>query len=383
MSLESERRLKGLLEAVDQETGARNLNLYGAFRNLGARPEEPVGTPVCTAGLLALLKGANEKTGAGDEDLTAATAHLLEARTPEEKRYSFGVVSDIHLQYNTGVADFQRALSYLKDRVAFTCIPGDLVSFASQEHMQAYKACVEGFAGEMPVYEAAGNHESYPELGVGGTIDAALWQSCTGKELYYSFTHLDDVFIFLSLQSERSGDLFPEGGLAWLEETLQAHKDQRCFVFCHAPELADRGADPSGTWAGIMEGTSGKAFVELIKGYPNVIWFHGHTHVTLGVAQYPVSDRNVLGYRSVHVPSLASPRFYDPEAGTLMDSYKDENGNTVWGSSLSEGYVVDVYPNKIVLRGMDFAAGANADQVAPLDQEVYALSTLWKEENHV
>lgn len=301
--------------------------------------------------------------------------------------YSFGVLSDLHLQYGKddygGVADFQRALTYLQDRVSFTCIPGDLVAwagygdveyFGTTNYMEQYKKCIEQYAGSMLVYECAGNHETYPKQGVSGTIDVDLWGETTGKELYYSFSQGDDVFIFLSLKSTNENDLFADGGLNWLEETLEANKNKRCFVFQHCPALSDKSADPSGTWSSIMDGTSGKAFVSLMKKYKNVVWFHGHTHVTLDIDEYPVSD--VLGYKSVHVPSLVSPRFYDESETMLQDYYFDEDGNKVWGALFSEGYIVDVYENKIVIKGIDFAAGSNRNCVEEMYDETYVLNTV-------
>ncbi len=286
--------------------------------------------------------------------------------------YSFGVLSDIHLQYESGNADFERALTYLKDKVDFTCIAGDLVSFASKENMAEYRAYVDMHAGAMQVYECAGNHDTYPELGVAGMIDEQLWKNCTDDEVYYSFEKGDDVFIMLGLKSEKPNELLPDGSLQWLENTLEENKNKRCFVFQHAPELTDATADPSGTYSDIMEGADGKAFVELIKKYPNTVWFHGHTHATLGLKQNPVAH---LDYRSVHIPSLTAPRFYDVANNVLSDYYFDGYGNKIWGSTLSEGYIVDVYANKIVIRGINFAAGENGTQVQPFKDEIYALDT--------
>ena len=52
-------------------------------------------------------------------------------------------------------------------------------------------------------------------------------------------------------------------------------------------------------------------------------------------------DRNFTCH-SVHIPSLSMPREY-------------ENSAYVGKSAESEGYVVDVYENYLVLRGRDFA----------------------------
>lgn len=379
----SKNRIKSLISALDQKMNQRNINLTSAVKILCNQYSGDTGTAYTEVThstavescrqLQKLLNIANKTTGQADMTLTETVQRLCGGYTEPDPLYSFGVLSDLHIQYNTGLDDFQRALTYLKDRVPFTCVCGDLVAYASAEYMAQYKAYVTDYAGNMPIYECAGNHESYPSQGVGADIDSTLWTETTGKELFYTFTYGDDVFIFVGMKSERADDLFPDGALDWLSETLEANKSKRCFLFFHAPELADKGADPSGKWASLMNGTSGKAFIELIKQYQNIVWFHGHTHVTLGVEQYPVSD--ILGYRSVHIPSLVSPRFYNPETDSLIDYVFDENNSKIWGSTLAEGYIVDVYENKIVLRGINFAAGTNKDQIEPFTDEIYALDT--------
>ncbi len=391
MTGRSKRAIRALLGAADRKMGAKNLNLRAAVQALcdgypgeaGAveAPRSGQGIPLeSSSRIRGLLNAANAKTGCSDETVTAAVQRLCDGYQSPRKLYSFGVLSDLHLQYAAehpygGLADFQRALMYLKKKVPFTCVAGDLVSYAAPAHMAQYRAWVERYAGPMELYECAGNHETYPALGVSGDTDEALWREFTGKPLYYSFSYQRDVFIMLGLKSDREEDLFPEGALVWLRDTLEANKNKRCFVFQHCPELADRGADPSGQWTAIMGGSSGQAFVRILRQYPNAVWFHGHTHLTLGAEQYPVSDREVLGYRSVHVPSLVAPRFYDEAQNQLMDYYCDAWGNQIWGSVLSEGYIVDVYENKIVLRGINFAAGPGRDQVSPMPNEIYALDT--------
>ncbi len=290
-----------------------------------------------------------------------------------EPLYSFAALADIHLQYEGGADDYARALTYLRDQVDFTCVAGDLVAYASKEYMEQYRQCVEANAGDMPVYECAGNHETYPAQGQAAKLDEALWTATTGDPVNYTFTVGGDVFIMFSLRSESAAEAFTNADLIWLRDTLEANKNKRCFLFQHVPALTDNTADPSGSWSGIMDGEAGAVFLSLIRQYPNVVWFHGHTHLTLADQTPPVSD---LDYRSVHVPSLASPRFHNQEAGILEDYFYDEAGNQIWGSTMAEGFIVDVYPNKIVIRGINFAAGLHQDKVEPIAGEVYALSTV-------
>lgn len=391
--MECTKKIKAIINAIDRKLNASTVNLSSAVKLLcdsytatKASDYTPINT---TSGsvqvqsidrIKAVLDIANQKTGYNDSTLTEAVQRLCNGydRTDADGKYlyTFGVLSDLHIQYETGLADFQRALEYLSLMTSFTCICGDLVSYATAENMAQYKTYVDTYAGNMPVYECAGNHETYPDLGVGGELDVNLWRTTTGKDPYYSFSYGNDVFIFLSLKSERANDLFVDGGLTWLAETLEANKNKRCFVFQHVQDPADNTADPSHKYSPILNGTSGSEFLRLIKKYKNTVWFHGHTHLTFNVEQYPVSED--LGYRSVHIPSLSGPRFYNKETNSLENYYFDENNNKIWGSELAEGYMVNVYENCIKLICIDFATGENKDTVS-IKSESYIFDTTLQE----
>ncbi len=310
-----------------------------------------------------------------------AGAALASSEDEEEVLlYSFGLLSDLHIQYETGTEDFKRALIYLRDKVPFTCICGDLVSYATAENMAEYREYVDAYSGDMPLFECSGNHDTYDFVNgevKAGTLTGKLlerWIDATGKENpNYSFECGEDVFIFLSMKSDNPDDLFEEEGLRWFAQTLEKNKNKRCFVFQHVQDPEDKTADPSRSYSDILNGISGREFLRLIKKYKNTVWFHGHTHLTFQGDYSPINED--LGYRSVHIPSLSSLRFYDEKLNALENFYFDEHNNKVWGALLSEGYIVDVYRNKIVLKGINFAAGANQNQVELLEDKVFGLDT--------
>lgn len=383
-------RIKSIINAIDRKIGAKTVNLSSAVKILcngyskttasGYTSNTTQSQVASVNRINTVLDNANKKTGYNDSTLTSAVQRLCDGYEEDNLLYSFGVLSDLHIQYETGLADFQRALTYLKDKVPFTCVCGDLVAYATAENMAQYKSYVDAYAGDMQLYECAGNHETYDYIN--GTVTAKTltgdlltrWVNATGKtNPNYSFEYGNDVFIFLSLKSESANDLFVDGGLTWLANTLEANKNKRCFVFQHVQDPADNTADPSHKYSPILNGAPGKEFLRLIKQYKNTVWFHGHTHLTFGVEQYPVSED--LGYRSVHIPSLSGPRFYDKETNELVNYYYDENNVQIWGSTLAEGYIVDVYENKIVLRGINFAAGTNKNEVTEMIDECYVFDT--------
>lgn len=266
-----------------------------------------------------------------------------------QKLYSFGALSDVHIGYQTAESDFQIALSYLneQEKVAFTFICGDLSGDGSDTQLAQYKT----IAGGSSVYAIAGNHE-----GMTADVENRI-ATYTGKPLYYSFAHGNDVFIMVGTiggEMYSDGVVFVDGELQWLYETLEANRNKRCFVFQHIFAGVEKeavcgnagGLYTNWCWHNTAEC---RVFESLMAHYTNVIWFHGHSHLRFALqkfgqlyANYSTAD----GYRSVHIPSLTVPR---------DDANGDGTYENVFGGS--EGYVVDAYENGIHLRGRDFVKG--------------------------
>lgn len=280
-----------------------------------------------------------------------------------DKLYSFLAVFDVHITYNTANEDFQRALSFAESSDCdFTVVGGDLTSTGSDSEMATYKSIVDTYAKTKPVYAIGGNHES-----IWGNMTYDRTTPFTGYPLYYSFTQGDDVFIMLGHYGTYKGD-----GIGWLAsefvtveelqflyETLEANRNKRCFIFNHVYPYEHGTGDAGRLYNGrnwlTTDGGVGQAFVELLRHYKNAILFHGHSHLRLQLqeldpkANYSSAD----GYRSVHVPSLSVPR--DLVDGSLSVIYAE-----------SEGYVVDVFRNHIVLRGRDFIDNDADGHIIPI-----------------
>ena len=262
-----------------------------------------------------------------------------------EKQYTFGALSDVHVVLQTGADDFRKALIYLNETedVAFTCICGDLTQNATVDELSQYKQLVDTYSADTPVYAIAGNHEAYD----GTPVTTDKIQPYTGQPFYYSFVHGDDVFIMVGCYTQNTGNIFTVEELQWLYETLEVNRNKRCFVFQHVFPWGDSGnANNAYAYGDLFAGTKGDVFKSLMQHYKNTVFFHGHSHMKFDLQQEDkkANYSEAFGYRSVHIPSLAVPR--DIVDGTLTNIYAD-----------SEGYIVDVYPNGIHLRGRDFVKG--------------------------
>ncbi|MBO5652779.1 MAG: metallophosphoesterase [Clostridia bacterium] len=265
-----------------------------------------------------------------------------------EVLYRFGALSDVHIGYETAAEDLARAITHFvnEENVAFIGIAGDLTGAATDEQLALYRETVDGYAGSTPVYAVTGNHDTVTFRG-SSVLD--VLEEYTGQPLYYSFTHGDDVFLMMGVYANQEGSLFTEEELAWLAECLATNKDKRVFLFQHV-----RPEDTSGNAHGIYNydiwgGEEQTVFEELLAQNPNVIHFHGHSHLKLYLqeqvknANYDGSD----GYHSVHVPSVSVPRDGDETGADSREECYEE----------SEGFLVEVYETGIRLRGYDFVAG--------------------------
>ena len=311
-----------------------------------------------------------------------------------KKLYSFGLVSDIHLKdTSTGatdgaysLTDYQRALTYFNDNgMDFVCIPGDIVANnRPADGSSPVDESEQEWINELTLFEnynttyfpgkevhfIAGNHDATPLAynnapdGLGKLISVyedgtktgeQVWQEITGRPLNYVVTRGNDVFIFHSMYYWNYVNYCREQDIAWLTTQLETYKNQRVFLFFHVP-LPNTFDGPTSTYSLLMSynsslekyvGRSGD-FYYLAQKYPNVIWFNGHSHYRLS---YETDYDNPNVYQSgesmtmVHCSSLAMPRRKNED-----DSYS----NMV---EESEGYIVDVYENHIVINGIDFANG--------------------------
>lgn len=305
---------------------------YNYFIDLNKAPSN--------ASKIGVYNSSGERVGG----ITIPQSSKIDLASLGEKQYSFGCISDIHLQYDTATDDFKKALTYFNENenVAFTCICGDLSKNGLESELQTYKEYVDTYSPSTPVYAISGNHEGF------NSDILSILEKYTERPLYYSIEYENDVFVFCGIKASKEGELFTTEELQWLYETLEENRNKRVFLFSHV-----RPQDASGNAFGIYNydiwgGNEQIIFESLVNHYKNVILFHGHSHLKFYL-QYGVKNANIdtdFGMYSVHIPSLSVPRDGDASGASSRKEVYAE----------SEGYVVDVYENGVVLKGRDFVA---------------------------
>lgn len=305
----------------------------------------------------------------------------------DEKLYSFGVVSDVHLIKPTLTWDwypiekFDRALSHFQENGCAMCVvSGDLTQCGYRwndkddvdlTQMEAYRTTCAKY--DFPVYEIAGNHESYYSVPI--TDNLEQWEIDTGKrELSYTVEQGEDLFVFLG---QSTGGTVLES-LQWLYEVLEANRNKRCFVFIH-PWLTDDSGNPLTAlennvftmWQNNTGNSNLEAvFKSLMSHYKNTLLFHGHSHTKFENQKLDecANFTKKNGFKSIHIPSSSRPRDVDAETNEAVYSVTE-----------SQCYLVDVYEDYIVLNGIGLTGITSADiaskQYQPCPLGTYKIDT--------
>lgn len=308
-----------------------------------------------------------------------------------EKLYSFGMVSDMHLdgKGNNGTYLSEALTFYENQGCSFCCHAGDMTNigfyaknettgevYLYDEQMSDYKNVIDAHP-TFPVYGICGNHESYNK----SIMDSLEPQSevvleeytnlvnykdrfdnYTNYGLYYTYTHENDVFIFVG---QPSGTPYAFGKieewkneLRWLQNRLEENRDKRCYVFTHLT-LSDDSGNPNNihnAYWGPLENT----LVGIMRHYKNAILFHGHSHLYFTAQEtYTYSNYSTKkGFKSISIPSSGGSR-------AIVDGVFIKNNN----ETLRSGYIADVYKNCIMLKGYNF----HTSQFVPIAQ--YCIDT--------
>jgi hypothetical protein len=289
----------------------------------------------------------------GDTKICDVDMSKMQPTNLGEKLYSFGLVSDMHLDGVGSNGNYLGdAMTFFENQgCSFCCHAGEITNIvfwydsADTEiyltQMAAYKSVIDAHP-DLPMYGICGNHESYNKPIV---ENLAELKEYTGRDLYYTYTHGNDVFIFIG---QPGGTSYVErdewiAELGWLQQTLEANRDKRCFVFEHLT-LSDDSGNPDNIhnayWMD-LEST----LVGVMSHYKNAILFHGHSHLDFN-EQFNWTYSNYStrkGFKSVSIPSSGGSRV------TVDGVLQKVNDSTLRG-----GYIAEVYENCVVLKGYYF-----------------------------
>ena len=257
--------------------------------------------------------------------------------------YTFGLLSDTHVDGDGdddaySVSDLNNAIKFFNDEgCEFIAYCGDMTRDGRDDDFPLLKSCLE--TSSIPNYTIRGNHDCK------NTVD--MYKNATGMEQDYTKTKNNDLFIFLSLDNDNSRTT--DGGLTqekvdWLTNIINTSNHQRIFLFYHYffRNTSGDGEGRSYPYGTIGDGTLvsyAQDFVNLVNNTPNLIFCTGHSHFKFNLQD---TNPNANYYHNscyyIHVPSGSRPR------NSSVESLYAE----------SEGYLVEVYSDKVLFKPQDF-----------------------------
>lgn len=262
-----------------------------------------------------------------------------------EPNLVFPVISDTQVDTN-GTTDLQKlreAMGQLNEvapnQDAFVVV-GDLTDHGYiEEYDRFFSVFNEKVKPEIASFFTIGNHEYNNGLSAEDSQKRFLEQ--TGMESpYYHKVIKGHHFIMLSTEDGRLDGYYSKEQIAWLGKQLkQAEQDtpnQPIFVFLHQ-HISDTvyGSDDWG-----IEFNK-ELLYDTLNDYPQVLTFSGHSH-------YPLDEPKSIHQKDFTSVGTASISYMEVEHGKLQGNLPPGN------QKVSQGLVVKVYDNEVVIKRRDF-----------------------------
>ncbi|MDT8715771.1 chitobiase/beta-hexosaminidase C-terminal domain-containing protein [Clostridium sp. 19966] len=286
-----------------------------------------------------------EGTVNGISEKARADVNVVEGEGP---LYSFQVFSDTHIVSNLNYIHDKNLDNALKDinkvdpNSSRLIINGDVVDSGLAANWDAFSTIVN--SNKHPKIDMAlGNHDTWQE---NSWIDQNEYDiskqnfiKYSGEpNVYYDYWLNDYHYIFLgSEKSDGNSAYFSDTQLKWFQQTIaqDVKNNKPIFVFIHQP-LYDTVA---GSKPGQMDKNldQDKEVRDILAKYPQAILFTGHTHWEFG-------SKDMFYNKSL------CTMFNVPSCGYCWTDANAED-------DISEGYYIDVYKDKILIKGRNFTKG--------------------------
>ncbi|MEK4251200.1 metallophosphoesterase family protein [Paenibacillus sp. FSL W7-1287] len=254
------------------------------------------------------------------------------AQCPESKGIMhIGDVTDhgFHEEYD----QFQRIWNQHKKKLPPLYITTGNHDVGLPESEEQLQQLWEQFKNKFPAHNLS---NSKPELEIGSWEDRSgrFLERIGNSALYHD--HWINGYHFIFLSTEQGLPIYCSLSsiqLEWLKQRLaeEATPEKPIFLFLHQPlKNTVAGSLEHQNWYGVIEDEKLKL---ILSNYPQVVMFSGHSHWELG-APYTYNDSAPAMFNAASVAYL----------WTDEDEFK-------YGS---QGYYVDVYNSKVVVRGRNF-----------------------------
>lgn len=225
-------------------------------------------------------------------------------------------------------------------------VVGDIANSGRKVEWEHTKELMDGVPNLPNMYFSLGNHDLYGSESF-DTLVQNFYDFAKTDKVYYEKTINGYHHVFLGSESKASGvdaDL-SQAQLDWfdrkLAEITQKEPYKPVFVYLHQSLYNTiAGSFPGQGWDGIMQED---AFKNIVKKYPQIHMFNGHSH-------WDLNTRGSMHGRTKELPNI----FNTASVAYLWSSFYIPTGEYMRGS---QGYYVKVYADKVLVLGRDFVNG--------------------------
>lgn len=306
--------------------------------------------------------------------------------------FRFAVISDVHLSYSYHTeeqiisnadryADAIAYMYYLSDgKLDSIMMCGDYTSIGDKNQGTTFAQCTEVIINDIfkenkpKILIGMGNHDTH----WGGCMNVKQWYDlldeyglCDGfepdSELNLGNIHVKmekdgKTYHMLYLETEEyAGNEFQARTLYWLDNTLskitKENPDHYVIVGSHGPIMesgvygTDIKLDGGANWANSKDNIH-----NVLKKYPQVVYFSGHTHYA-GYLNTTIMQKD---YTALNVAAVLSMSYYNSQ----YNKYLDSSGA---GRSGGMGYYIEIDANGAMkLQRVDFSYSGDAAKVEKL-----------------
>jgi len=265
----------------------------------------------------------------------------------------FQIISDTHIKGDANDTYSKNFLSMLNDIVKNSpnsegiFVVGDNVDRGDKpEYWTYFENLYKSVKNAPPMYLGIGNHEysgvSF-ENGLSSFLQhVKLPDGTTPETQNYDCWVNGYHYVFIGSTVAARDAVFTKAQMEWLEDTLNKNRNgQPIFLFLHQPMLDTvSGSSAAEGWSNVTNPTMLK---DVLDKFPEVLMFNGHTHWTLD------SD-NCMYDGKGETASI----FNTASVAYLWQSYDIPTGERLDGS---QGYYIQIYKDKVLVRGRDFVTG--------------------------
>ena len=302
------------------------------------------------------VNNAGISTNYAEYSLPTNCGYNLEGNVVSE----FNVVSDVHIAIQKTHLASEDAIELHSKHFVKMCndivkispnsdglfIVGDIANSGRESEWQKAVELAKTVNGLPQVYYSLGNHDLY--FGSYNTQAGYFKKYANTDSVYYEKEINGYHHLFLGSESNHKSGVDADLSMAqlnWFDQTLHTltanEPNKPVFVYLHQSLYNTIAGSFEGQgWDGIMQETE---FREIVKKYPQIVMFNGHSH-------WDLNTRGSMHTKTEELPNI----FNTSSVAYLWSSYYMPQGEYLKGS---QGYYIKVYEDKILVLGRDFEQG--------------------------